>query len=65
MKSIIAYSTFSKIGYLFRAVAISQYDNALFHIVNHALCKTLIFLAPSAVLHAAYYQQDDRRLADE
>jgi len=63
MKSIIAYSTCSKIGYLFRPVAISQYDNALFHIVNHALCKTLI--AASAVLHAAYYQQDDRCLADD
>lgn len=37
LKRVIAYSTCSQIGYLFIACGLSQYDIALFHLVNHAL----------------------------
>ena len=37
IKRVIAYSTCSQMGYLFIAVGISQYNVALFHLVNHAL----------------------------
>lgn len=44
------------------AVGLSQYNVALFHLVNHAFFKALLFLAAGAVLHATYDQQDQRRL---
>jgi NADH-ubiquinone oxidoreductase chain 5 len=49
-------------GYLFMAVGLSQYDVALFHLVNHAMFKALLFLAAGGVLHSMADQQDLRRL---
>ena len=62
LKRVIAYSTCSQMGYLFMACGLSQYSAAIFHLVNHAFFKSLIFLAAGAVLHATYDQQDQRRL---
>lgn len=62
LKRVIAYSTCSQIGYLFIACGLSQYTTALFHLVNHAFFKALLFLAAGAVLHATFDQQDQRRL---
>ena len=62
LKRVIAYSTCSQIGYLFMACGLSQYNTAIFHLVNHAFFKALLFLAAGAVLHATYDQQDQRRL---
>ena len=62
IKRVIAYSTCSQIGYLFMAVGISQYSVALFHLVNHAFFKAVLFLAAGGVLHSIADQQDMRRL---
>jgi len=62
IKRVIAYSTCSQIGYLFIAVGISQYNVALFHLVNHAYFKAVLFLAAGGVLHSMADQQDLRRL---
>lgn len=62
LKRVIAYSTCSQMGYLFMAVGISQYNVALFHLVNHAFFKALLFLAAGAVIHGMGDQQDLRRL---
>lgn len=62
LKRVIAYSTCSQMGYLFMACGLSQYNVALFHLVNHAFFKALLFLAAGAVLHATHDQQDQRRL---
>lgn len=62
LKRIIAYSTCSQMGYLFLACGLSQYNTALFHLVNHAFFKALLFLSAGAVLHATFDQQDVRRL---
>lgn len=62
IKRVIAYSTCSQIGYLFMACGLSQYNTAIFHLVNHAFFKALLFLAAGAVLHATYDQQDQRYL---
>nr|UHB41912.1 NADH dehydrogenase subunit 5 [Apiotrichum gamsii] len=62
MKRVIRYSTCSQIGYLFIAVGLSQYNVALFHLVNHAFFKALLFLAAGAVIHGIADQQDLRRL---
>ena len=62
IKKTIAFSTCSQLGYMFIAVGISQYEVALFHLVNHAMFKALLFLAAGSVLHAMSDQQDMRRL---
>ena len=62
IKRVIAYSTCSQMGYLFMAVGISQYSVALFHLVNHAFFKRVLFLAAGGVLHSMADQQDMRRL---
>jgi NADH-ubiquinone oxidoreductase chain 5 len=62
LKRVIAFSTCSQIGYLFMAVGLSQYDVAIFHLVNHAFFKALLFLAAGGVLHSIADMQDLRRL---
>ena len=62
LKRVIAYSTCSQMGYLFLACGLSQDNTALFHLVNHAFFKALLFLSAGAVLHATFDQQDQRRL---
>jgi len=62
MKRIIAFSTVSQLGYMFMSIGLSQYNVALFHMVNHAFFKALLFLAAGAVIHAMADQQDIRRL---
>lgn len=44
------------------AVGLSQYDVAIFHLVNHAMFKALLFLSAGGVLHSMADQQDLRRL---
>lgn len=44
------------------SIGLSQYNVALFHMVNHAFFKALLFLAAGAVIHAMADQQDIRRL---
>src|SRR5258708_7972144 len=58
MKRIIAFSTVSQLGYMFMAIGLSQYNVALFHMVNHAFFKSLLFLAAGAVIHSMADQQD-------
>ena len=62
LKRIIAFSTISQMGYLFIAVGLSQYHVALFHLINHAFFKALLFLGAGAVIHAMSDQQDVRKL---
>ena len=62
LKRVIAYSTCSQMGYLFMAVGLSQYNVALFHLVNHAFFKALLFLAAGGVLHSMQDHQDLRKL---
>jgi len=61
LKRVIAYSTCSQLGLLFVAVGLSQYDVALFHLVNHAYFKALLFLAAGSVIHAMNDEQDMRK----
>lgn len=62
LKKVIAYSTCSQLGMLFIAVGLSQYNVALFHLVNHAFFKALLFLSAGSIIHAMDNEQDMRRL---
>lgn len=62
LKRVIAYSTMSQMGYLILACGLSQYSLALFHLVNHAFFKALLFLAAGGILHALNDEQDLRKM---
>jgi NADH-ubiquinone oxidoreductase chain 5 len=51
----------SQLGMMVIAVGLSCYNIALFHLVNHAFYKALLFLGAGAVIHAVSDNQDFRR----
>ena len=61
IKKVIAYSTMSQLGMMVVAIGLSSYNVALFHLVNHAFYKALLFLGAGAVIHAVSDNQDFRR----
>ena len=61
IKKVIAYSTMSQLGMMVIAVGLSSYNIALFHLVNHAFYKGLLFLSAGAVIHAWADNQDFRK----
>jgi len=61
IKKVIAYSTMSQLGMMVIAVGLSCYNIALFHLINHAFYKGLLFLGAGAVIHAVSDNQDFRR----
>ena len=60
IKRIIAYSTCSQLGYMFLAAGVGAYPVAMFHLINHAFFKALLFLAAGSVIHAMSDEQDVR-----
>jgi len=61
IKKVIAYSTMSQLGMMVIAVGLSSYNIALFHLVNHAFYKGLLFLGAGSVIHAVADNQDFRK----
>lgn len=61
IKKVIAYSTMSQLGMMVIAVGLSSYNIALFHLINHAFYKALLFLAAGSVIHAVADNQDFRK----
>jgi NADH-ubiquinone oxidoreductase chain 5 len=62
IKKIIAYSTCSQLGYMVFSCGFSGYSASLFHLVNHAFFKALLFLSAGAVIHGLSGEQDIRRM---
>jgi len=62
IKRVIAYSTCSQLGYMVFACGISNYQASLFHLMNHAFFKALLFLSAGAVIHAVADEQDMRKM---
>ena len=61
IKKVIAYSTMSQLGMMVIAIGLSSYNVALFHLINHAFYKGLLFLGAGAVIHAVADNQDFRK----
>ena len=61
IKKVIAYSTMSQLGMMVIAIGLSCYNIALFHLVNHAFYKALLFLGAGAVIHSVADNQDFRK----
>ena len=62
IKKIIAYSTCSQLGFMVLACGISYYSLSLFHLINHAFFKALLFLSAGSVIHALSDEQDIRKM---
>jgi NADH-ubiquinone oxidoreductase chain 5 len=62
LKRVIAFSTCSQIGYLFLAIGVGQFNTALFHLINHAIFKALLFLSAGVIIHSVGDNQDLRRI---
>lgn len=62
LKRVIAYSTASQLGYMIFACGLSHYSVGVFHLMNHAFFKALLFLSAGAVIHALSDSQDMRKM---
>ena len=62
LKRVIAYSTCSQLGYMIFACGISNYSVGVFHLMNHAFFKALLFLSAGSVIHALSDEQDMRKM---
>jgi NADH-ubiquinone oxidoreductase chain 5 len=62
LKRVIAYSTCSQLGYMIFACGISNYSVGVFHLMNHAFFKALLFLSAGSVIHAMSDEQDMRKM---
>jgi len=62
LKRVIAYSTCSQLGYMIFACGISNYLVSMFHLMNHAFFKALLFLSAGSVIHALNDEQDMRKM---
>jgi NADH-ubiquinone oxidoreductase chain 5 len=51
----------SQLGMMIIAIGLSCYNIALFHLINHAFYKGLLFLGAGAVIHAVADNQDFRK----
>jgi NADH-ubiquinone oxidoreductase chain 5 len=62
LKKVIAYSTCSQLGYMVLACGVSAYQISLYHLVNHAFFKALLFLSAGCIIHSMSNEQDMRRM---
>lgn len=62
IKKIIAYSTSSQLGYMILACGLSNYNISLFHLLNHAFFKALLFLSAGSIIHILNNEQDIRKM---
>lgn len=58
IKRIVAYSTLSQLGYMMVAMGVSAYSVGIFHLLTHAMFKSLLFLGAGAVILALHHEQN-------
>jgi proton-translocating NADH-quinone oxidoreductase chain L len=61
IKRVLAYSTISQLAYMFMGLGTLGVGPALFHLMNHAFFKALLFLGSGSVIHGAH-TQDMRKM---
>ena len=52
IKRVLAHSTVSQLGYMMLALGLGAPSVAIFHLINHAFFKCLLFLGAGSVSHA-------------
>jgi NADH-quinone oxidoreductase subunit M len=54
IKRLLAYSSISQMGYILFGLSVASYlgiMGALFHIINHAVCKSLLFMCAGIIIN--------------
>lgn len=64
IKKIVALSTLSQLGVIFRAFASTLRNLVLFHLVVHAFFKALLFIRAGHLIHNMQDYQDLRRIGN-
>nr|YP_010016884.1 NADH dehydrogenase subunit 5 [Scorpiops tibetanus]QOJ45415.1 NADH dehydrogenase subunit 5 [Scorpiops tibetanus] len=62
MKKIIALSTLSQLGIMMMALALNLWKLAYFHMITHAMFKSLLFLCAGYIIHNSKNNQDIRKM---
>nr|UGS80314.1 NADH dehydrogenase subunit 5 [Graphocaecilius interpretatus] len=60
LKKIIALSTLSQLGLMISTLSIGMYNYAFFHLLSHALFKSLLFMCAGYIIHNMKDCQDIR-----
>ncbi|NGM69970.1 NADH-quinone oxidoreductase subunit L [Natronolimnobius sp. AArcel1] len=58
IKQVLAYSTISQYGYMMLGLGVGGYVAGVFHLMNHAFFKALLFLGAGAVIVIMHHEQD-------
>lgn len=62
IKRVLAYSTMSQIAYMFVGVGVAVYSAGMFHLLEHAFFKALLFMCAGAVMHAMHDELNIHRM---
>ena len=62
IKRVIAYCTLSQLGYMMVAQGSSAFSIGMFHLMTHAMFKSLLFLSAGSVIVALHHEQDMRKM---
>jgi NADH-quinone oxidoreductase subunit L len=62
IKTVLAYSTVSQLGYMFLACGVGSFIGGIFHVFTHAFFKALLFLGSGSVIIGMHHEQDMRRM---
>ena len=62
LKQVLAYSTISQLGYMMLAMGVGGWVAGLFHLLTHAIFKSLLFLGAGSVIHGCGGEQDMTKL---
>nr|QIT06477.1 NADH dehydrogenase subunit 5 [Novacerus sp. FZ-2019] len=62
LKKVIALSTLSQLGVMFMSISLGLVELAFFHLLSHALFKSLLFLCAGVLIHGMGDMQDIRKI---
>nr|AZL93510.1 NADH dehydrogenase subunit 5 [Torymus sp. ZJUH_2016035] len=60
LKKIIAYSTLSQLGLMMMIYGLKNYELAYFHLIIHAMFKSMMFMCSGVIIHYSINVQDIR-----
>ena len=63
IKKMLAYSSVAQISYVFLGISLASFpafQGGLFHILNHAIMKSMLFLAAGVIIYTTGFRRIDR-----
>nr|AEG67044.1 NADH dehydrogenase subunit 5 [Ceratosolen solmsi] len=64
LKKIIAFSTLSQLGMMMMIYGMKQYELVFFHLIVHAIFKSMMFMCSGAIIHVMGDSQDIRMMGN-